>query len=72
MSLTLSGDISKFLEVYYKAHSSNYGWLGWTHDGGYAGTIGYSYCLQALRVQLVSNADEAGPPAEDSSNAAFY
>ena len=72
MSLTLSGDISKFFKVYYKAHSSNYGWLGWTHDGGYAGTKGYSYSLQALRVQLVSNADEAGPPAEDSSNAAFY
>lgn len=72
ISMTLSGDISKFFSIYYKAHSSNYGWLGWTHDGGYAGTEGYSYSLQAVKVQIISNADEAGPPTEDSSQAPFY
>ena len=63
--IDLGGKIAKHYDIYYKAHSEQYGWLGWAKNGELAGTTGYAYRLEALKIQLVSKG--SNPPTEDSS-----
>ena len=34
-------------------HAQEFGWLDWAKDGGYAGTSGYGYRLEAIEIKLV-------------------
>ena len=40
-------------DVWYRAHAQNFGWLGWTRNGGRSGTAGYGYRLEGMQILLV-------------------
>lgn len=60
VKFSLSGDLSKYYDIYYRAHVQKYGWLGWAKNGQAAGTSKIGYRLEALQVRLVSK--DAGAP----------
>ena len=70
VKINIGGKIAKHYDIYYKAHCQQYGWLGWAKNGALAGTTGYAYRLEALKIQLVSKG--ASPPTEDSTYEASY
>ncbi|MDO4796428.1 MAG: L,D-transpeptidase family protein [Coriobacteriales bacterium] len=49
----LSGDLSKFYDVWYRAHVSKAGWLGWAKNGAPAGSTGASKKLEAYQVRIL-------------------
>ena len=51
--ISLTGEISKVFDVYYRVQAQTYGWLGWTKNGGYAGTAGAAKRLEAIQIVLV-------------------
>lgn len=51
--IKLTGDISKYYDVYYRVYSKSFGWLGWAKNGEEAGTTNLSEKLQAIEVKLV-------------------
>lgn len=40
-------------DVYYRAHVTNFGWLGWAKNGEQAGSMGYAYTLQAVEIKIL-------------------
>lgn len=40
-------------DIYYRVHSRNIGWMGWTKNGQPAGTKGFAYPIEAVQLQLV-------------------
>ena len=67
IQIRLSGDLSKYFDVYYQAHSERLGWLGWAKNGASAGTTKISLRLEAFRVVIVSK----GGPAPGSTAGAY-
>lgn len=67
VKFTLSGDLSQYYDIYYRAYVQKYGWLGWAKNGQNAGTTKCSYRLEALQIRLVSK-DAAAPGA----NSGYY
>ena len=55
----LTGEVAKNYDVYYSVHAENFGWLGWAKNGEEAGTAGYGYRLEAIKIQLVTKGDKA-------------
>ena len=53
VKIQLTGEISKYFDVYYRAHVSDIGWLGWTKNGEIAGAIGYGKKVEAIQVYVV-------------------
>ena len=53
IEIKLTGDISNHYDVYYRAHVSKIGWLGWTKNGEQAGSLGYDYKIEAYEIVLV-------------------
>lgn len=60
--IRLSGDISKYYDIYYRAHVQKFGWLGWAKNGQAAGTTKIGYRMEALQIRLVSK-DVSAPGA---------
>lgn len=58
--MNLTGEAANHLSVWYRVHSQDYGWLGWTHDGRDAGTVGLSKRAEAVEVRILSK-DAAAP-----------
>lgn len=52
MQIKLTGDASKYFDVYYRVHVQNFGWLGWAKNGESAGSEGYGYRMEALQVVI--------------------
>ena len=65
--ISLSGDISRYYDVYYRTHVAKYGWLGWAKNGQDAGTTKNGYRMEAIQIKLVSK-DAAAP----GSNSNYY
>ena len=65
--ISLSGDISRYYDVYYRTHVAKYGWLGWAKNGQDAGTTKNGYRMEAILIKLVSK-DAAAP----GSNSNYY
>lgn len=65
--ITLSGDMSKYYDVYYRAYVQSYGWLGWAKNGGVAGTADYAKRMEAVQIKLVKK----GGAAPGSTSGAF-
>lgn len=59
VEIKLSGDISKYYDVYYRAHVQNLGWLGWAKNGQTSGTIKMAYRMEALQMRLVPKGNVA-------------
>ena len=50
----LTGELSKFYDVWYRAHVSGVGWLGWAKNAQGAGSHGGKRQLEAFQVKLVA------------------
>lgn len=62
VKISLSGDLAKYYDIYYRTHVEKYGWLGWAKNGQAAGTTKCGYRLEALEIRLVSkDATAPGP-----------
>ena len=53
MTMTLTGELAKHYDIYYRVHAQNVGWMGWAKNGEQAGTAGCAFRLEALQVALV-------------------
>lgn len=60
VKLQLTGDLSNSYDIYYRVHSSGYGWLGWAKNGEVAGTTGLAVQAEAVQIKLVPKGT-AGP-----------
>lgn len=65
--IRLTGDLSRYFDVYYRAHVSSFGWMGWTKNGSNAGTASLGNRLEALQVLIVPQ----GSPAPGSMATPF-
>lgn len=66
MQISLTGDLSKYFDVYYRAHVSDYGWMGWTKNGSSAGTTGMNMDAEAYQVYVTVKGG-AAPGSTDRS-----
>ncbi|BDZ82050.1 hypothetical protein Lac2_01840 [Claveliimonas bilis] len=62
VKFSLSGDLSKYYDIYYRTYVQKYGWLGWAKNGQAAGTSKIGYRVEALQIRLVSK-DASAPGA---------
>lgn len=53
IKMSLTGNLSKYYDIYYRAHVAGYGWMGWAKNGAYAGTTGLSKNMEAYQVKIV-------------------
>ncbi len=53
VQIELTGDMTKYYDVYYRAHVEEIGWMGWTKNGGMAGTTGGGAQMEALQIKIV-------------------
>lgn len=56
-------------DVYYRAHVTNFGWLGWAKNGEEAGSMGYAYTLQAVEIKILPKGQT--PEGYNASKEAF-
>ncbi|KAF0227912.1 MAG: hypothetical protein FD182_1694 [Fusobacteria bacterium] len=54
INISLEGPIAANYDVYYSVHVQNIGWMGWAKNGENAGTSGYDYRIEAMKVVLVT------------------
>lgn len=62
----LSDELSARYSIWYRVHSSEFGWLGWTHDGEAAGSTGYGRDVEAVEIRLVAADSDAPGPTESN------
>lgn len=67
IKIKLTGDLSKYYDIWYRTHVEKYGWLGWAKNGQAAGTTKCSYRIEAVQIKLVSK-DASAP----GSNSGYY
>lgn len=53
VEISLTGDISKYYDVYYRVHIQDFGWLDWAKNGATAGSTGIAKRLEAIQIKLV-------------------
>lgn len=59
IQIKLTGTDTDKYDIYYQVHAENIGWMGWAKNGENAGTAGYSYRLEGIRIKLVPKGDPA-------------
>lgn len=59
IQMKLSGEISRYFDIYYQVYVQGLGWLGWASNGEMAGTTGLSRAIEAYRVELVLKSNAA-------------
>lgn len=52
IKIRLTGDLSRYFDIWYRAYVQDYGWLGWASNGGQAGTGKISYRMEAVQIKL--------------------
>lgn len=71
VDIKLTGaDADKF-DIYYQVHAQNVGWMGYAKNGENAGTAGFGYRLEGIRIQVVPHGATAPTAAEGTSGSAF-
>lgn len=55
----LTGELSEKYDLYYCAHVQNFGWLGWAKNGEKAGSQGFSYRMEAVKMCLVKKGEQS-------------
>ena len=69
ISVNLTGDLASKYDIYYQAYVQNYGWLGWTRDGGNAGSENHGLQIQDLRIMLsLKGGSFSGYPSTTNSD----
>ena len=64
-NMNLTGDVATYYDVYYRAHMSSVGWLGWAKNGEWAGA-NTGNRIEAIQVVLVPKGT-SGPSNSDSN-----
>ena len=59
VKIRLTGEAAKGYDIYYQVHVQNIGWLDWAKNGEPAGSEGYGYQMEAIRIKLVEKGGEA-------------
>ncbi len=67
IQIRLTGEMAEKYDVYYSVHCQNFGWMGWAKNGEPAGSAGYSYRLEGIKIVLV----EKGHSAPGSTTNSF-
>lgn len=65
VAIKLTGDIANHYDVYYRAYSPIYGWLGWAKNGEISGTTDLSSRLEAIQIVLVAKGSDAPGNVKD-------
>ena len=68
VSISLSGDLSKYFDVYYRSYIQTFGWLGWAKNGASSGSTGAGKHIKSLQICLVLKGKQ---PAEYKEGSAF-
>ena len=63
--MNLSGEISQYYDIWYRAHVAGVGWLGWARSGEVAGSTGIGYPMEAWQVVIRSKGAGAPGPTKD-------
>lgn len=58
VQMKLTGEISRYYDVYYRVYVEKMGWLDWAKDGEPSGTSGYSCALKSMQIKLVKKGTE--------------
>lgn len=66
IKLTLSSNLSDTYDIWYRVHSANVGWLGWTSNGEPAGTQGYAYPIEAIQIKVILKKAQDAPVRGDA------
>lgn len=69
--IELTGADAKNYDVYYQVHAQNIGWMGFAQNGKEAGTAGFGYRLEGIRVVVVPKGQAAPTPEDGSIETAF-
>ena len=64
IQIKLTGTDASKLDIYYRVHAQNFGWLGWAKNGESAGTAGFGYRLEAIQIEIVAK-DATAPGSTD-------
>lgn len=59
IKIRLTGELSRYYDIYYHVSVSGKGWLGWTRNDGIAGTIGANQQIDAIQIQLIKKGHPA-------------
>ena len=69
IQMQLEGDATATHDVWYRVHSEDFGWLGWTHAGEPAGTAGMAKRVEAYQVVVLPKGEV--PSGHDPALAAY-
>ncbi|MDD2371604.1 MAG: DNRLRE domain-containing protein [Firmicutes bacterium] len=54
LDIELDGDAADDYDIYYSVNVRNFGWLGWAKNGEDAGSSGYGYSIDGIKVVVVA------------------
>lgn len=69
IQIRLTEDMADLYDVYYRVHAQNVGWMGWAKNDERAGTAGFAYRLEGIKIVLVPKGGAA--PDSNTNTAAF-
>lgn len=59
VQISLTGDLAKKYDIYYRVHCQDFGWLDWAKNGASAGSAGFSKRMEAIQILLVKKGGKA-------------
>ncbi|WKY44073.1 GLUG motif-containing protein [Eubacteriaceae bacterium ES2] len=59
IELSLTGADADYFDIYYQVHVQNLGWLDWASNGHPAGSAGFGYRLEGIRIVVVPKGGDA-------------
>ncbi|MCL1799619.1 MAG: S8 family serine peptidase [Eggerthellaceae bacterium] len=68
LCISLTGEMAKRYDVYYRTHVQNIGWTGWAKNGQSCGSAGYAYRMEAMQIVIVAK----GTTAPGLNSSYFY
>jgi hypothetical protein len=58
-------------DIFYQVHAQNIGWMSWAKNGESAGTEGFSFRLEGIRIVIVPKG-ERPPTLEANANSNVF
>jgi len=59
IQIRLTGDMSRYYDVYYRTYVKKFGWLGWSLNGQSSGTEDFDLPIEAIEIKLVKKGAKA-------------
>ncbi|MFK4567217.1 C39 family peptidase [Enterococcus sp. UD-01] len=59
VEMQLTGNLKNTHDLYYRVKAKGFGWLDWGKNGQTAGTLGFTYFIEGIQIQLVAKSDKA-------------